>query len=73
MKLIGIYKEHTSITAVYCPACFVLLKLNDRFLGFKTVETNAVNGLSNCRYCGDNQGPKQYHFEALAQEKKWKK
>jgi hypothetical protein len=58
MKLIAVYKEHESIKAVYCPVCFVVLKLNDRFKDYKTVETDPCGSLTYCFNCLDNKGPK---------------
>lgn len=68
MKLIAIYKPHQAINRVYCPACFTILKLNNRFEGYNSVETNPVPGMDFCGYCGDNQGPTKQQITYLIQE-----
>jgi hypothetical protein len=70
MNLVGLYREHEAISKVYCPACFTVLKLNNKFTGYKSVPTQGVPGLSICHNCHDNKGPKKEQLEALA---KWDK
>jgi hypothetical protein len=70
MKLIGLYKPHLAISRVYCGACFTFLKLNNKFVGYLSVETTAVPGLQNCHFCSDNQGPTQYQIESFLEAQK---
>lgn len=63
MKLIAIYKPFEAIKAVYCLTCFVVLKITDKLVGYKTVETEPVPNMNYCRNCIDNKGPKGYDKE----------